>query len=281
MIRLIVGQPGSGKTYYALYYMYRKGLIVYDKGLKEWIVRHDVVIVSNIDELQVDHVSFDLFYEKYLLPNRYEEKLKTLKAQGKKVVFVIDECQKYFGSLRSDIKQNAHIWFFFEYHRHWGIDIFLITQSLNALPKRLVNLCEYYIEMFPLVLRWTDKAFRAKKRDVTGLEIEKLSIPLLPEIFKLYKSFQYEGSEKPRPAVRNKLILGLLGFFIPLFLLVYLIKMGILFASGSKKTEKFENKQVVNQVVNQDRSPNNVQKDNKIKLYMLDDTPVGFISYSK
>jgi hypothetical protein len=109
MFRIIQGPPGAGKTYYAVNYL--RKFTQYDKLYDTMILDSSVLLVTNIDEIKVYHLSVDEFREMDLID---PEKLKTYIRENnyKRVVYIHDEAQRVYGGIR-DNKE----FFFLEYSR--------------------------------------------------------------------------------------------------------------------------------------------------------------------
>lgn len=182
MIVIVFGVPGSGKTYFALNHLLRSGIILFDEGV--YRVADGYVLITNIDGIRVSGViSWDAIYQRGLW---YDFKTYTeVFNSGKRLVFVIDEAQKYF----SKLSQNELL--FFQLHRHYDIDILLITQNLQQLDTKLVGNAEYLIRALPK----SDRIFSSFRYHVlSSLDkstvLKKFSIPVKEEVFFLYKSFE-------------------------------------------------------------------------------------------
>lgn len=160
MIKLYSGRPGNGKSYHAVDDIY-------------WYLRHGVNIITNIDvdpELippigrrpmgkylyisSSQMSSRDRFgnfsFLKGLLGfalnfHIWDEDGKTKEGQ---TVLIIDECQQ-------DDLLNCRTWNnptrkewndFFALHRHYGINVILITQSMSNIDKQAQKLIQHEIE---------------------------------------------------------------------------------------------------------------------------------------
>ena len=111
-------------------------------------------------------------------------------------VLLIDEAQKYFPK---GFKNND-VLFFFQYHRHLGLDIYLITQDAKLISSRIYSLIEYEIRAFPRSFQ--PGRFVYSKR-VMGENVGRLSLPKDNKVFSLYSSAMLSESEKPPNFVRN------------------------------------------------------------------------------
>lgn len=182
MIVIVFGVPGSGKTYFALHKLLKSGLIIFDEGV--YCVADSYLLITNIDGIRVSGVvSWDALYQsgKWYDFSAYTEVFNS----GKKLVLVVDEAQKYF----SKLSQNELL--FFQLHRHYAIDIILITQNLQQLDNRLVGNAEYLIRALPK----SDRIFSSFRYHVISsfdkaTVLKKFSVPVSEEVFFLYRSFE-------------------------------------------------------------------------------------------
>ncbi len=231
MLRIITGVPGSGKSYYAVHYL--KKFVEYDQLYKEYILRSDVCLFTNIDSIRVNHKVFNEKTLEFLTVEKFREYMQ--KHNYKRVIMIIDEAQRFFSTEALKQQQNINdIYFFFEYHRHLGIDVFLITQSLKALSQRIVSLAEYVIEARPRTISISRIFLYDVKDVVSKMKLYTIKLPASNEIFQLYKSFEVEEFEKPRGLLQRKFLLGIAFFVIPLAIAVVLLKSGFLFSSMKK-----------------------------------------------
>ena len=200
MLRIIEGNPGSGKSYYAVNYL--RKFCIYEKLYQQMNLNPDVLLVTNVDDIKVPHKTWLQFENEGLFD------IKNLQAyidnhNYRKIIIIIDECQNHFGGLKDNNK-----FFFFEYHRHLGMDLFLICQTISALPRRLVELSEFIIRAKSRV--YTIAGFAYSLVGPRNGEIIS-SIHLRPDqsVFKLYKSFNIDedSKAKPKKIIRNKYII--------------------------------------------------------------------------
>ena len=145
MITIVYGMPGSGKSYYAVWWIKRR---VLQEGDVFYRVRPDRLLITNL-KLRLDSEEGYVYVEepddlaKYMDVDFWKANYHLL--QGRKVIFVVDECQRFFYFYGSDVR----VLFFLQYHRHLGMDILLITQTPKSIPGKVFELCEYVIESVP------------------------------------------------------------------------------------------------------------------------------------
>jgi len=145
MINLLMGTPGSGKTYEAVSFHIlplvssgRQVITNIPVNIQEFEIRfpqyvHLLVVVPDLlsDGLfnfsKVEH--YNLEWKQHLT--------------NRGAYFVIDECHKSLprGGTNKKIEQ------FYAEHRHFGIDILLMTQSYGKVSKSIIDLVQtvYYV----------------------------------------------------------------------------------------------------------------------------------------
>jgi zona occludens toxin len=221
MISVVYGVPGSGKTYYAVHWIKKKALTEGDIFLR---VRSDVILITNL-KLNLDATDGYIFIEdikgfaKYMDVDFWKANLHYV--QGKRIVFVIDECQLFFYHYKDDPK----VLFFLQYHRHLSVDILLITQTPKSLPAKVFELSEFLIEAVPKSVNpFGFRAFRYRvlhpfDRDVV---LRRFHLAFDPVLFYLYSDMIYkheEGEEKPRNAFTRYYVLVASFLLLTVFLM--------------------------------------------------------------
>ncbi len=148
MVTLIEGRIGSGKSYFAvreiLYTYYR-----FDEDKVRWVLREDleqeVSIYTNIDGFFAAGYLEDAIKAAGGLENFMSDSYQRKFTKFKRHVYVFDEAQK--SSLFHKKYYNPDVSYIFEYSRHYGLDIFLITQDIWKLSPSLVGLPEIHIKV--------------------------------------------------------------------------------------------------------------------------------------
>lgn len=143
MIRLYSGLPGSGKTYSSLRLMRRA---VSRKPVFSNIMLSDAFFVKGRRDYRDNYHFYD-FNEHMLEPGGLVAFSRDYFA-GRKVVeggilLVVDEAQMFFNSRTWNGRERMDWLSFFSYHRHYGYDVLLITQSDRMLDRQLRMLIEY------------------------------------------------------------------------------------------------------------------------------------------
>lgn len=208
-IRIIEGPPGSGKTYYAVRHLAHTYFEKQEDGRYELI--KPCTLITNIDDFQPEHVSLQdaiqaagsaniFFTEPYQreFTNRFESQ----------IIYIIDEAQRLFRKGTRVDKELSEVFFYFEYHRHLGHDIYLITQNHKKLPLDLVVLTEYIISSAPRS-RSVIGEFKYKWLS-DGEVIHREGFKPEQGIFDLYKSMDNPETEKIRNPVMRTVVLVLL-----------------------------------------------------------------------
>jgi hypothetical protein len=195
-IYIIDGKIGSGKTYYAVSYILKK-YYVYDEQFRCYFPRRDIILVTNVDSLKIEHVPLDAEVDKRGITEVFSEAyINELRGNSRcPVVFLIDEAQgpKFFH--RKFYGKN--VFFFFQYSRHYGVDIFLITQDSDSLAKEIKILPEKIIHA---VSRSHTSGLNFHYKNIIADEVEsQFMLKRDKKVFKVYQSFTHDETEKPKP----------------------------------------------------------------------------------
>lgn len=205
MIRIVGGLPGSGKSYYAANFISKYGS--YDNLYKNFDITKDVQIFTNLDDLQVQHQTLEGCFERAGGIEKFftVETFTAFRDLWPKahILVIIDEAQKYIDDALLKIKEVAY---FFQYHRHLGVDIFLLTNDIASCSKKVVGLGEFVIEAQPRS-KGLPGIFRYKFKDTKGTHLFTESVRLKNEVFSIYKSFTTDESEKPKNVIVHWLLM--------------------------------------------------------------------------
>jgi len=201
MPSLIIGKPGSGKTYLAVHTIAR--LCHRNKDLKR--IYTDIegfkfekindIQRNNFNDLTVHYLDFEklYFHLKILYEMRNKQKMdddalvhycKIYKIYD--VEFFIDEAHNHF-----DSQDKVLIWWF-TYRRHFGHDFTLITQNKDLIHSKYRKIPEHFIEAKPpshrlksnimSYVEYADFAMSQKQK------IKSFSLKMDDDVFGLYKS---------------------------------------------------------------------------------------------
>lgn len=233
MITYLIGNPGSGKTYYAVFMIYQTFLFEPKKTFLTKFAKpkekpNYSYCYTNINEFKFElsdkfkKFDFDEFYlglrNLYALyktgatDNEVNEKAKELNLYG--CVFVLDECHNFFKNQKDEIL----VWWL-TYHRHLYQDIYLITQDLTLVNNEYKRIAEKFYKAVDSSRRLFSKKFRyevyASFRLYKKDKLEIINISFFEEVFNLYHSGQ---SSNKKSFVRFYFLLAILVF---IFLLLY------------------------------------------------------------
>lgn len=245
MIRVIDAPPGSGKTYYVVNYISKYW--TYDKLYDEYIVKSDVLIITNIEGFKPRHWKL----EKCLSERTHQEffSIENFKAiqekTGKKhIILAIDEAHKIFPAGYKDSK----VYEFFAEHRHYGIDIIFMTQGLSEFTRIFNPLYEDIMTATPRskgvagVFTYTRKS---KSGQYYGSEVVKKK----KEIFHAYISMHEDEKNKPKNAYVQWIVIMVVFFGGGLFLFKSALA-GIESKSADKKNTAIANERKMQQKIN-------------------------------
>lgn len=239
MVDLVVGVPGSGKTYFTVDKTYK--LITAEKKKYKHIYTNingfnydkanelsgikDYVKPFEFDDLNIhiqdEYEFFNLQKSKKLQKNiplktdnqtiiepeiviDYDEecKAKGIYSPYADSLIIIDECHLYFEDKIDDPKIR-----FLSYHRHFNIDIILITQGKGLIHKKYLSFVETMYFALSGAKRFFSTRFRYRKyasyQEYAQNLIETISISLNPKVFELYNS----GATVVSKSVLSKLLM--------------------------------------------------------------------------
>jgi len=233
MISYLVGNPGSGKTYYAVFKIYQ--LFIFEpkktflsKFIKPEKQKSYEYCYTNINEFKFDlspkfiKFDFDKFYSDMETLHAYylnkatdeeiNEKAKELKLHN--ILVVLDECHNFLKD-----KENPVLVWWLTYHRHLYQDIMLITQDLTLVNNEYKRVAEQFIKAVDSSKRLFKNKFRYMlygsykmfQKDI----MQKFHVPYLKEVFNLYHSGQVTSQSS---FVRKFLFISL---FLFIALLIY------------------------------------------------------------
>lgn len=214
MIRLITATPGSGKTCLVIEWLIRE----IERGFyKEFY--------SNIEGLQITGIRplpDDCDWRK-LNPEKSKD-------QPPKLV-IIDECQYIPAFMKENRSVNNTIGKDLSTHRHYGIDIWFITQSTKLLndyvlenvgehvhlfrPKKTKNVQVYWWSYVQKSL--TKSAFK----DADDKQIWRLN----PVMFQYYKSTSQVTDGKGR--ISQKVVMALISFLLVALIILFFLSKGL------------------------------------------------------
>ena len=232
MVSLVVGFPGSGKSYYAVKKIYdilsslkpQTFDIIYTNigGIKFDYFPNSKVKFKKLKENQLLEYLNECYklYELYKNENSVDEYLiKYSKEQDfYNALIVFDECHDFFSN------QDKIKIFWLTYHRHLNHEIILLTQNKTLIHSKYRAIPELFIEaqprskkLFSNTLNYKHySSFAMRKADLFNTS----SIKTDQEIFKLYQS----GNKSTQKSIIVKFIVILtFGLLLAIFLFYNLI----------------------------------------------------------
>lgn len=189
MITLVTGVPGSGKTYFAVHHI---STLSKDEQKK---------ILHNVEGLKLGKPIDDYCIENNCSPiDLFKDSFHTQHKEFRGYKFIIDECQSIFPkSLKDQDVQR-----FFQLHRHYGIDIILLSQDYKLVNQDIALLAEYQYRAVSDTANPIPKTFFY--RQTIGYEnIGKKYLPKKKKVFDLYKTADFDQSKtrkKSRPMLK-------------------------------------------------------------------------------
>ena len=214
-IKLITGIPGSGKSYLAVHHVI-SNYFTYSKESQEFIVKSNqdgpYTIITNIDNFKIPHIdlndaikSMNLTIDSFFtVPNQ-----ERISKKYPNIIYIIDEAQRMFPRKN---RYQSETWFYFEYHRHLGHDIYIITQDKFLVAQNIILLVEYEIRATKRMLSVFGELRYLIKSD--NEIIDRKTLKPSKRIFNLYKSMDAAESDKIKNPMRKYM------FFLFIFILI-------------------------------------------------------------
>ena len=215
MLTLITGQPGNGKTLYALGAVEEFRAADKSKPARS-------VWYSGIPELTLDWQPLEDGARWFEVPSGS--------------VIVIDECQRLFPPRRQGAAVPASV-SEFETHRHKGFDVFLITQhpqlldvAVRKLVGRHVHVVRKYGMNHATLYQWERCVDPTARESLREALTSKFSYPR--ERFGWYRSAEQHTVTKDFPWRKVALIVGLLAFTVGAFATQGIVSVAFVAALG-------------------------------------------------
>ena len=298
MITLILGVPRSGKSYFAVNFIYNE--IKSEKSKYKTIYtninlnfekcesyKKDFVKPLILDEFLMDvHKEYEysqLFKENKLYDDETGEIIKDFDAYMHKLgifekykhsLIIIDEAHLYFTD-----KAESHLLRFLSYHGHYDIDLFIITQNKNLINRKYLAFVELTYFAQPSSKRLFGNVFTYKvyssHQTTNNNYAGKEKLTFSKKVAECYNS----GSSRRYKSLSSKLILPVvIGFILVLFLFN-------IFSNYVKCKHFFscplDNKQKHIQTDNRIQQKQTIQKTNEEKKFIEDDDIVDDLSNYK
>jgi len=149
-------------------------------------------------------------------------------------LIIVDECHLYFESREDPILIR-----FLSYHRHFNIDMLIVTQNKNLINKKYLSFVESMYVAYPASKRLFSKVFRYKKyasyQEYHSNIVGTTSLKLEKHVFDLYSS----GSNVIGQSVVKKMIFPIVLVVILAFSLFYYLSSK--FESNPKSIKRDSN----------------------------------------
>lgn len=179
-IEILTGVPGSGKTYHAVSRIHKQL-----SSESRFLILHNIEGLYPSDnrciskDWQTGDFSAPVMAD-YLRQLRTEYELTS----EDPIFMFIDEAQRFFPPELKD----QQVLYFFDYHRHFGVNIVLITQHEKKLTYKITTLAE--VEIRAVNSRINPFGSFVYKLSSGGEQYGTERLSKDPSVFRLYKSFQ-------------------------------------------------------------------------------------------
>lgn len=193
-IEILTGVPGAGKTYYAVHKIW-KTLQDHDKKF---------LILHNIEGLKVeDHRCISIpwevgFFHAEAMAARLRGLREEYQLASEDVIHVyVDEAQRFFPPELKD----SNVLYFFDYHRHFGVNVTLITQHEKKLTYKITTLAEIEIRAVNNRVNPLGSSF-VYKLSSGGEQFGTERLSKDRAVFGLYTSFQAGTGKTKKSSLR-------------------------------------------------------------------------------
>ena len=187
-IRLITGVPGSGKTYFFVHHVWKK-----------YFKNPDVLVCHNIDGLEFGRdIRPDIEraggINTLFTVDKFKDYVEYLKEENphKNLVICLDECQQYFPRRSRPTKD---VLFFFQWHRHLELDIWLITQDFKNIHREIYDLVENHFNAAP---RSVFPLFNTYAVRIAGQKVSTKFLLKRNEVYELYNGVGQGEIDQPK-----------------------------------------------------------------------------------
>lgn len=201
-IKIVTGVLGAGKTFYVVRHMLYK-FFTWSVDLHEWVPR--VVGTKIFTNIAGCTVGGDLVREFAAAGGFF--KFFTIDYQRKFIgdsgaVYIVDEAQMLF----DERFYNKDVFSFFQWSRHMGIDIYLVTQDVSMLPRGLRNICEFEVRSVRRSYSY-GMGFRYNLCSPYSSEIfQRISCRKDARVFAVYRSMERGEGEKVKSMAVRQLV---------------------------------------------------------------------------
>jgi len=191
---MIDGNPGSGKTYYAVY----MASLLSEKEQKK--------VIHNVDGLKIGRTFEQVEKEdsisiEQIFSNQFH--LNNTQLHGS--LIILDEASAIF----HDKYQNVDTFTFFQQHRHYGLDLILLCPDMKLISYKIQLICEFKYRATSETANPIPWVFAYRKM----LKDEMVGTRFLfkkKKVFDLYRSSQFDQKKtrkKSRPMLTLLIII--------------------------------------------------------------------------
>ena len=214
MIRLITATPGSGKTCIVIEWLLRE----IDRGFyKEFYTNIEGLTVCGVRPLPDD------CDWRELNPNKSKDEPPKL--------VIIDECQYIPAFMKENRSVSNSIGKDLSTHRHYGIDIWFITQSTKLLNDYVLENVGEHVHLFRpkksknVQVYWWSYVQKSLTKSAFKDADDKQVWRLNPNMFKYYKSTSNVTDSKARTS--QKVVMGIISFILVCLIILFFVSKGL------------------------------------------------------
>lgn len=279
MINLLLGRPGSGKSYEAVTFHLLDSLKNGRKVVTNLPIQTKVLFSffpEYSDLLEIKTPQYD-----YLPFSTIEDFNDTWRGKDEiGCLYIIDECHRCFPS--QGTPRALEEWF--AEHRHLGVDILLITQSYRKLSRSLVDMIQVCYRLSNNRTLGTDKSYIRKVQDGVRGEVLNTTVRTYNKsMFQFYKSHtKTNTSVKESQATDLKPIWShwsfvgaaiFLAIGIPFFIYSLINKNPITHSLNQPKPQPIFKESTIKHISSPQPVPQTIQTKEKKETIQIEKTP--------
>jgi hypothetical protein len=219
MITLGTGAPRAGKTLRAVEWLV-KNYFKFDTEKAKYIPKKDdMLIVSNIEGLKVEHKDFDqLLNELNMTVSTFftEDYQKKVMKKYALVIYLLDEVHKYFPKNFYRERNSNEVQKYFAIHGHYNHHFYLMTQDLKMIWQTITNVAETEIKAVRGTIRPPGMLIYQFCSPGTGIyhHREMKTFRKMRPFMALYQTANRDETEKPKK-MYLWYVAGILGILLP------------------------------------------------------------------
>lgn len=207
-IRIVDGVPGAGKTYFSVDWLAKNFCKKVGDDLYIIDPEKNIRIITNIDGLKLPHENFESCLKKsggfgVFFTREYQ----AIFSGDSHLIYILDEAQQWFRPRYCKLTHETLL--YFEWARHEGHDLWLVSQSWKKITSEVSCLAECIVSAQPRTLSMTGRELTYVSRTFAGVELETYRLIFSKRVAALYQSAKKQESVKIKNPIMRRYMLAL------------------------------------------------------------------------